>query len=272
MNINPVHLRRMREFALKTPVTLTAIFVLTLLTVPILAIIPMSFSSSVVYELIPSKPSLVQYRTFFSSADWMAALSNSLQVALGTMVLATVLGTTAALGLKFMNVRWRALVEMLFVLPQIVPTIVYAVAAYFVFQQLRLTDTLLGLIIAHSMVALPFVVLMVGGVTHSLKTSLLEASRSLGAGPVRTFYRVTLPHLRLAILAGALFAFQISFDEVIIALFMSGFSTKTLPVRVWDAMFYEISPILPAISTIIILVPLILSLPLLFLQRKRSSS
>ena len=229
----------------------------------------MSFSSSVVYELIPAKPSLIQYLQFFASPDWMSALTNSVEVALGTMAVATIVGTTTALGLRMTGSRWRPFIEALFILPQIVPSIVYAVAAYFVFYQFGLIGTLSGLVVAHSVIALPFVVLVVSAAAHSLNPSLIEASKSLGAGPLRTFVRVILPHLQTAVVGSAFFAFQVSFDEVILALFITGPSTKTLPVKVWDSIFYEISPILPAISTLIILVPVIMSLPLLVLFRTR---
>lgn len=254
----------------KVCLAIPAGLVLAFLTLPILAIIPMSFSDSVVFELVPSNPGVSQYLKFFSSPDWMRALANSLQVAFGTMVVATGWGTLTALGLRKLRPRWRPVMEAVFVLPQIVPSIVYAVAAYFVFFQIGMIGSLPGLVLAHSALALPFVVLVVGGAAYALDPALEEASMSLGAGPTRTFYRVTLPHLRGAMLASALFAFQVSFDEVILALFITGAASKTLPVKVWDAMFYEISPILPAISVLIILVPIILSLPLLgFLKAKR---
>jgi ABC-type spermidine/putrescine transport system permease subunit II len=98
--------------------------------------------------------------------------------------------------------------------------------------------------------------------------SLEEASNSLGAGPIRTFFRVTFPQIRLAVFGGALFAFNVSFDEVVVTLFISGVRSKTLPVKVWDAIVYEITPILPAISTLIILVSVVLLTPLLLYRRR----
>ncbi|HXP74512.1 MAG TPA: ABC transporter permease [Stellaceae bacterium] len=257
--------RALRCSALAIP----AILVLAFLTLPILAVIPMSFSSSIVYELIPANPGFSQYERFFANAAWVSALVNSVEVGLGTMVVATVVGTMTALGLRGLPARWRAIIEALFLLPQIVPSIVYAVAAYFVFFQIGLIGSLPGLVVAHSVLALPFVVIVVGAAAHSLNPTLLEASRSLGAGSLRTFFRVIFPHLQTAIVGSAFFAFQVSFDEVILALFITGPSTKTLPVKVWDAIFYEISPILPAISTLIILVPLVMSVPLFVFLRAR---
>jgi ABC-type spermidine/putrescine transport system permease subunit II len=242
--------------------------VLAFLVVPVVSVIPMSFSSSMVFELIPAKPGLSQYRRFFASGDWMLALARSFQVALGTTVVATILGTLAALGLARLRGRARPLLEATLIAPRIVPSIVFAVASYYVFSHLGLVGTITGLILAHSVLALPFVVLLVGSALASFDRALEEASRSLGAGPVTTFFRVTFPQIRLAVFGSALFAFNVSFDEVVVTLFISGVRAKTLPVKVWDAIFYEITPILPAISTLIILVSVLLLAPLLLYRRR----
>jgi putative spermidine/putrescine transport system permease protein len=202
--------------------------VLLFLAVPVLSVIPMSFSSSMVFELIPRDPGLSQYRRFFSSPEWMAALGRSFQVALGTTVVATTMGTLAALGLRRLRGPRRAVLEALLIAPRIVPSIVLAVALYFVFSQAGLVGTISGLVLAHSVLAFPFVVVLVGS---------------------------------------ALFAFNVSFDEVVVTLFISGVRTKTLPVKVWDAILYEITPILPAISTVIIVASVLLLTPLLLARR-----
>jgi len=242
--------------------------VLAFLVVPVVAVIPMSFSSSTVFELIPASPGLTQYRRFFASPDWMAALGRSVQVALGATVVATVLGTLAALGLVRIRSRWRTALEALLISSRIVPSIVFAVAAYFVFSQIGLVGTIAGLVVAHSVLAFPFVVVLVSSALDGFDRSLEEASRNLGAGPVRTFFRVTFPQIRLAVFGGALFAFNVSFDEVVVTLFISGVRSKTLPVKVWDAILYEITPILPAISTLIIAISVLLLTPLLLYRRR----
>jgi ABC-type spermidine/putrescine transport system permease subunit II len=244
--------------------------VLAFLIVPVLSVIPMSFGSSMVFELIPSAPGLSQYRRFFASPEWMVALGRSVQVALGTTVVATALGTLAALGLVRVRSRWRAVLEAALISSRIVPSIVFAVAAYFVFSQAGLVGTVAGLVVAHSVLAFPFVVVLVSSALYGFDRSLEEASRSLGAGPIRTFFRVTFPQIRLAVFGGALFAFNVSFDEVVVTLFISGVRSKTLPVKVWDAILYEITPILPAISTLIILASILMLTPLLLYRRERS--
>lgn len=253
---------------MKAAVGVVGALVLAFLVVPVLSVIPMSFGSSMVFELIPSAPGLTQYRRFFASPEWMVALGRSVQVALGTTVVATVLGTLAALGLSRIRSRWRPALEAALISSRIVPSIVFAVAAYFVFSQIGLVGTILGLVLAHSVLAFPFVVVLVSSALAGFDRSLEEASRSLGAGPVRTFFRVTFPQIRLAVFGGALFAFNVSFDEVVVTLFISGVRSKTLPVKVWDAILYEITPILPAISTLIIAASVLLLTPLLLYRRR----
>jgi ABC-type spermidine/putrescine transport system permease subunit II len=244
--------------------------VLAFLVMPILFVLPMSLSSSMIFELIPSDPGFTQYARFFASPDWMAAVGLSFQIATGTMIIATVLGTLAAMGLSRLQGTWRGLLEAFLISPRIVPSIVFAVASYSVFTSIGLVGSLAGLVLAHTVLAFPFVVVLVGSALYSLDRSLIEASQGLGAGPVRTFFRVTFPHIRLAVFGAALFAFNVSFDEVVVTLFLSGVRTKTLPVKVWDAILYEITPILPAISTLIILASLIILMPILVLYRRRA--
>jgi putative spermidine/putrescine transport system permease protein len=157
------------------------------------------------------------------------------------------------------------------ILPRIVPSIVFAVAAYSLFLRVGLAGSLLGLIVAHSILATPFVVVLVSSALAGFDRSQEEASRSLGANQFQTFFRITLPQIRLAVFAGALFAFNVSFDEVVVTLFISGTYTKTLPVKVWDAILYEMSPILPAISTLIISVTLLIMVPVLLMQRRTAA-
>jgi ABC-type spermidine/putrescine transport system permease subunit II len=260
--------RRLQDAAGRTALALVGGSVLAFLVVPVLAVVPMSFSSSMIFELIPSAPGLSQYRRFFESPDWMVALGRSAQVATGTMVVATVLGTLAALGLRRLHVAARRLLEAILIAPRIVPSVVFAVAAYYVFAVAGLVDTVTGLVLAHSVLAFPFVVVLVGSALYGLDRALEEASASLGAGPIVTFLRVTFPQIRLAVLGAALFAFNVSFDEVVVTLFLSGVHSKTLPVKVWDAILYEITPILPAISVVTILASLAVLTPLLLLRRR----
>jgi putative spermidine/putrescine transport system permease protein len=245
--------------------------VLLFLVAPMIAVIPMSFDSSGLMSLVPSDPGLAQYKRFFASPDWMEALARSFQVAAGATVVATLVGVSAALGLARLPERARQVGEALLILPRIVPTIVFAVAAYRIYLEIGLVGSVAGLILAHSVLATPFVVIFVGSALRGLDPSLAEASSSLGGGPVVTFFRITLPQIRMAVTGAALFAFNVSFDEVVVTLFISGIRSKTLPIKVWDAIQYEITPILPAISVMIILATLILLTPLLLFGRRATS-
>jgi putative spermidine/putrescine transport system permease protein len=265
----PISRRHLRRVLYWIVVGGPGLLVLGMLILPVICVIPMSFSSSMIYELIPTDPGFDQYRRFFHSPEWMLALMRSLQVAVGTAVVATTLGTLAALGLTKMRSPWRQICEAALISPRIVPTIVFAVAAYYVFSSVGLIGTITALVMAHSVMAFPFVVVLVGSALYSFDRSLEEASKSLGASALRSFFRVTLPHIRLAVVGSALFSFNISFDEVVVTLFISGARTKTLPVKVWDAIVYEVTPILPAICTLVILVTMAMLLPLA-LYRHRS--
>ena len=260
--------RRLRRVGGRIALAIAGGSVLAFLVVPVLTVIPMSLSPSMVFELFPSHPGFTQYQRFFASSDWMVALGRSVQVALGTMALATVMGTLAALGLRRLSARPRRLLEAALIAPRIVPSIVFAVAAYYVFAPAGLVGNVGGLVLAHSVLAFPFVVVFVGSALHGLDPALEEASASLGGGPITTFGRVTFPQIRLAVFGSALFAFNVSFDEVVVTLFISGVRAKTLPVKVWDAIFYEITPILPAISTVIIVASLVVLTPLLLVRRR----
>lgn len=237
--------------------------VLLFMAAPVIAVVPMSFSSSMSFELVPSQPSFNQYRQLFSSPEWMASFLYSIRIASGTMILATTLGTLAALGLSQMQSRWKPLLQGFLLAPYIVPTIVYAIAAYFVFSRFGLVGNALGMTLAHTVLALPVVIVLVGSALTALDPALDDASMSLGAGPVRTFARITFPQIRLAVFGSALFSFHLSFDEVVVSLFLSGSNVLTLPVKIWSSISYETTPILPAISTMIILISLCLLAPAL---------
>jgi putative spermidine/putrescine transport system permease protein len=241
--------------------------VIAFLLLPVIILLPMSFNDAMVFELFPSKPGIDQYVRLFSSGAWLDVFGRSLQIAVAVMVLATALGTLAALGIVQLSKRLRRFVEAAFLMPQIVPSIVTAVAAYFVFSALGLIGTLTAVVIAHVVVALPFVVLLIRSRLETLDPDLTLASASLGAGPVKTFLLIVAPQILVSIAAAALLAFHVSFDEVVLALFLTGVRTKTLPVKLWDSILFEISPILPAISTLVIMLPVVM-LVVLYAIRK----
>jgi putative spermidine/putrescine transport system permease protein len=244
--------------------------VIAFLLLPVVTVIPMSFNDAAIFEVIPSKPSLEQYRRLLASPEWMDVLWRSVQIALIVTISSTTLGTLAASAVSRMAARRRAAIEAVFLAPQIVPSVVIAASAYFLFARFAMVGTTTGIVIMHTLLALPFVVILMGSRLQSLSPELSQASASLGGGPVRTFLRVIVPQIGTALAGSALLAFHVSFDEVVLALFLSGARNKTLPVKLWDAILFEVTPLLPAISTLVVVIPLVVMVPVLIAHTMRS--
>ena len=230
--------------------------VYVLLALPSLIIIPMSFSSSDELIFPPRALSLHLYETYFFESNWMAATMESLEVATGTVALALLLGVGAAYGLARSEFPGKRLVAMLLLSPAFVPAIVLGLGLYLYLGVAHLSGTTVGLIISHSLVAIPFVILTtLAGLRH-VDRNLEVAASVMGAGRLLVLRRVTLPLLRPTIMAAALFAFLVSFDEVVISYFIAGVRTQTLPVKMYSAIHWEISAVLAAVSTLLTLLSL----------------
>jgi putative spermidine/putrescine transport system permease protein len=212
----------------------------------------MSFNSAELLEFPPTGYSTRWYVNFFSQTEWRAAATNSIIVALSTTLTTTVLGTMAALGLVRGTYPGKKVVMALLLTPMVAPVIVSAVAMYGWYARLHLVGTLTGLIAAHSILALPFVVVNVVAVLQRADWRLPQAASSLGASPIWAFLLVTAPLIRPGITAGALFAFVTSFDDVVAALFLSGTRAETLPVRMWAGIRFELNPTVAAVSSLLI--------------------
>jgi putative spermidine/putrescine transport system permease protein len=226
--------------------------VLAFLILPIAIIALVSFSSAAYLTFPPPSFGLRWYQAYFGSAEWLASTWLSFLIAAAVVVLATVLGTLAALGLQRLGPAARAIAGGLILSPLIVPGIVIAIGLYYVFARYRLVGTSLGLILAHTCLAVPFVVTSVSASLAGLDRRLSQAAQSLGATPAATFRQVTLPLISPGVLAGALFAFIVSFDELIVALFLSGTGAITLPRRMWDDLRFTIDPTIASVSTLTI--------------------
>lgn len=231
--------------------------IMLFLIAPSLVVIPMSFSSADILSFPPPGFSLRWYEQFFGRPEWQLATRNSVIVGILATLTATLLGTAAALGLTRERVPLRDFVTTLFLMPMVVPVIVTAVAVYRMYARIELVGTIIGLVLAHTVLALPFVIINVSAVLQGLDIRIEHAARSLGATPLQTFRYVTLPLIRPGILAAALFAFLSSFDELVVALFISGDRAITLPVRMWSGLRFEINPTVAAISTILIALTLV---------------
>lgn len=244
----------MNRPALRLAVALVLLF----LALPILLIVVVSFSSASYLTFPPPAFGLRWYRAYFTSSDWLAATWLSLTIGAAVVVLATTLGTLAVLGLGRLPRATRAVVAALVLSPMIVPGIVVAIGVYYAFARYGLIGTPIGLVLAHTCLAVPFVVTSVGASLAGFDRRLEQAARSLGATPWGAFRQVTLPLIRSGVLIGALFAFITSFDELIVALFLSGSGAITLPRRMWDDLRFSIDPTIAAVSTLIILLTALL--------------
>jgi putative spermidine/putrescine transport system permease protein len=248
--------------------TLRGLAVLTLLylILPVLAIVPLSFSSStfLVYP-IPGW-SLRWYQNLIASDEWRMAAKNSFIVAPSATVLATVLGTLAAIGLTKANFKGKALLMAILISPMIVPVVVVGVGMYLFFAPLGLANTYIGLIMAHASLGVPFVVTTVAATLQGFNYNLVRASLSLGANPVKTFFSITLPVIAPGVISGALFAFATSFDEVVVTLFLAGADQTTLPRQMFTGIRENISPTIAALATILIVFSTCLLLALEWLR------
>ena len=191
-----------------------AALVLAFLIVPTLIVIPMSFSESQYLEFPPREWSLRWYRNYFASTAWMQATVTSFQAGALTTVLATPLGTLAAYGLFASRYRWAHMIHVLMITPIIVPVILVAIAVFYVYVKIKLVNSLTGIVLAHSMLAIPLVIMIVTSALKSFDMNQEMVARSLGASRARAFLSVTLPQIRFAVISSALLAFLTSFDEV----------------------------------------------------------
>lgn len=222
------------------------------LVLPILAIVPVAFSAQSFVRLPPESWSLRWWGTFFGDSSWRSTLWTSFEVAILTTVICVVAGTAAALGITRTRPRLRTLFAGLFLGPVVTPAIVLAVALYSMARATGLVSTLTALVIAHSMLALPFVVLNVGVSLDSLDRRLVLAAEGLGAKPWFAFRTVTLPLILPGVFGGAVFAFVTSFDEVVLSIFLAGPTVKTLPVRIWEEIRLEYTPVVAVGATMLL--------------------
>jgi len=228
--------------------------------VPTLIIIPVSFNGSMYLAFPPEIYSVKWYLNYFSRPDWIAPTLISLEVAAATTLLATVSGTMAAIAIARGRFPGRGFLLGLFLAPMITPTLIIAVGIYFQFAAWGIVGTRFGLVLGHLTVTVPPVIVIVLGALRRVDEAPERAARSLGANPVVAFLRVTLPTIRPSVVVAALFAFIASFDDLVIALFISGTSVKTLPRRMWEGLLYEIDPTIAAVSTILIVLSALLLL------------
>jgi putative spermidine/putrescine transport system permease protein len=239
-------------------------------TLPTLVVIPMSFGGQGSFQFPPKEFTFELYRNFFTNPKWIGSQLNSLLVAVLAAMIATTVGTAAALGLNNLTSRFSRLVRTLLMVSMVTPAIVIAVAVYISFLQWHLVGSMWGYVFAHAAIGVPFVLVSVTSALGGFDTKLLRASASLGASPVRTFLRVTLPLIGRGVATGAVFAFVTSLDEVVIALFLRSPTFQTLPVQMYTAVTVEVDPTIAAASSLVVVtVTLLLLIPMLARRPKR---
>ncbi|MEQ8296331.1 MAG: ABC transporter permease [Nitratireductor sp.] len=242
--------------------------ILAYLVLPILVVIPLSFTAGQLLVFPIPGYSLQWYEDFFTNPLWTGALWNSVLIGVATTVLATILGTLAALGLHGSQFRLKPVVVALLITPLAAPVVIVAVATFYFFASINLVGTYLGVILAHTVLALPFVVITVTATLQSFDPNLTRAGASLGGTPVHVFRTVTLPIIAPGIISGALFAFVTSFDEIVVALFVASPQQRTLPRQIFSGVSESISPTIMAAAVVLLVISLGLMIVMEILRRR----
>ena len=240
--------------------------VLVFLVAPILIIIPLSFNQSTYFSYPLNGVTLGWYQLILMSPDWRAAILNSFEIGLSATAIATVLGTLAAIGISRPSFPLRGLIVPVLIAPMIIPIVVVAVSLYLVFAPLGLTNTHLGVILAHAALGTPFVVITVMARLMAFDTNLSRAAASLGATPWTAFRRVMLPQILPGVATGSIFAFATSFDEVVVILFIGGTEQRTIPRQMWAGIRDQINPGILAMAGLLTVFAIVLFLAIGWLQ------
>ena len=236
--------------ARRMPLALAAIVALFLIA-PILIIVPMSFSTAISFEFPPPGYWLGYYVRYFHSDAWLSATANSFVIAFGCMVLTMAVALPAAFGYVRYSFRGKSAMNLVVMLPLIVPGVVSALGYYGFLSRIHLVGTRSGVIVAHSALSIPVAFLVICASLKGFDRNLERAANNAGAGPLRTFLWVTFPVLRPGILIGALFAFLHSFNEAVVAIFIAGRDASTLPKKMFESIRLESDPVIAVVSSLL---------------------
>ena len=205
----------------------------------------------------------------WNNGQWMRAIRNSFFIGICATLLSTSLGTLAAIGLSRSEMPHRRLIMSILISPMIVPLVITAAGMFFFYSKVHLSQTYLGVIMAHAVLGTPFVIITVTATLVGFDKSLVRASNSLGAGPIETFFKIQMPLIVPGVISGGLFAFITSFDEVVAVLFLASPEQRTIPRQMWSGIREQISPTILAVATLLVLLSIIL-LTVIELLRRRS--
>lgn len=245
------------------------------LIAPILVIVPLSFNSVPFFTFTPEMLSfdpdgysLRWYRDFVNNPQWIHSLQNSFIIAIASTILATILGTLAALGLSRPFTPYKSVIMGLLISPMIVPLIISATGMFFFYSSIGLAQTHIGIILAHTALGTPFVVITVTATLVGFDQSLIRAAQNLGAAPTTVFFQIIMPLILPGIISGGLFAFITSFDEVVVVLFLADFDQRTIPLQMFSGLREQISPTILAVATILVTLSIVLLTAVELLRRR----
>lgn len=251
-------------------------FIYLFLIVPIVVIVPLSFNAEPYFTftkgmlaLDPSAYSTRWYREVWDNAQWLTSIQNSFLIGLTSAAAATLLGTPAAMALAKPGQPFQRSLTAFILAPAIIPVIISGAGMYFFYSSIGLSQTFAGLILSHTALGVPFVVMTVTATLANFDHSLIRASANLGASPFRTFRSITLPLIMPGVLSGAVLAFITSFDEVVVALFLSGTGQRTLPRQMWAGMRESFNPTILAVATLLTAFTILLLLIMHILLRRK---
>ena len=249
--------------------------ILFFLIAPIVILVPLSFNAEPYFTftkemltLDPDAFSIRWYQDIINNPQWIHSIKNSVIIGFFATILATSFGTLAALGLSRPHTPFRVPIMGILISPMIVPLIISAAGMFFFYSKVGLAQTYPGLILAHTALGIPFVVITVTATLIGFDESLIRASANLGANPLTTFRKVILPLILPGVISGALFAFVTSFDEIVVVLFLSGFEQRTIPRQMWAGIREQISPTILAVATVLIAVSIVLLTTVELLRRR----
>lgn len=255
-----MHKRRARFNLAGWSLNLICALIFFFLIAPLLIVFPISFSSASYLQFPPPGWSLRWYEAYVSDPTWMGATLRSLKIGVSTMALSMILGTLLSFSLVRGKYFGRLFVNQISILPLIVPLIIYSIAVYGLFSQWKLIGHWQAIVLAHTVHAIPFVVIIVSAALRTYDINYEYAAMSLGASRLGAIWRITLPQIRPSLISAAFFAFISSFDELVIAMFLGG-SNMTLPKKMFDNIMNEIDPTIAAVSVLqIVLVTAILAI------------
>ncbi|MCT4492552.1 ABC transporter permease subunit [Bosea minatitlanensis] len=263
---------RPRSGGLRGPLALLVGLIVAFLLVPVLFLIPVSFTTSSFMRWPPEFFTLRWYQTYLLHPIWVSAILRSLLVGLGAAIIATTVGTPAAFALVRRRVPGKPALMSFIIVPMILPHMVLAIALFSLYAQIGLVGSAFGLVIAHAVLAIPLVVITVSSVLRNYDQRLDQAASVMGARPPRVFRTVTLPLIGTGMISAFIFSFISSFDELTVSLFVTGGLTATLPKQMWEDAINQVSPGLAAVSTAILVGLTVILLAVALYQRRAGST